>query len=184
MRLMMTLAFAMAMAACGWHVDAAAQTPPTAQQSQANRARPATQGAIDDLREEIAKINRELAGLTRLMETALQRLQETHDGVAELRTRASEARERLADSGNAIAETRSRVVALTERLAEVREDARTVLVSVAVSPGAGSPSQAFRESAAQTCEAMAGDQMVSEVFFAQSGASIGTSQVVCRLRPR
>ena len=179
-----TLAFAALLAASGWLADAAAQTPPTPQQTQANRARPATQGAVDDLRDELARTNRELANLTRLLETAMQRLQETREGVAELRLRANEARERLAESGGRIAETQGRVAAIVERLAEIRIDSRTALVSVAVSPGAGSPSQAFRESAAQTCEAMAGDQMVSEVFYAQSGASIGTSQVVCRLRPR
>lgn len=181
MSLKMTLAVAAVMVASSWFADAAAQTP---QQNQANRARPATQGAVDDLRDELAKTNRELATLTRLMEAAMQHLQETRDGIAELRLRASEARDRLAESGSRIAETRDRVAAIVERLAEIREDSRTALVSVAVSPGAGSPSQAFRESAAQTCEAMAGSQMSSEVFYAQSGASIGTSQVVCRLRPR
>lgn len=177
-------AFAILFAAAAWLAGAAAQTPPAAQQNQANRARPATQGAVDDLRDELARTNRELAALAQAVGQIAQRLDETQDSVAEIRTRTRQINEGLAESAGRIVQTAERLGEVATRLAAVQDDARSALVSVAVSPGAGTPSQAFRDAAAQTCEAMAGSAMTSEVFYAQSGASIGTSQVVCRLRPR
>lgn len=178
------LAVATLLLAGGWLAGVAAQTPPAAQQTQANRARPATQGAVDDIRTELGTINRELANLTRLMTVTAQRLQDVQDGVGELRARAAEARDRIAEASVGISDTRERMTEIVSRIVELRGVAGTAMVSVGLGASTGPMSQAVREAAAQTCEAMAGGGMSSEVVYAQSSGNIGSSQVVCRLRPR
>ena len=175
-----TLAVAVLLLAAGWLGSVAAQT----QQNQANRARPATQGGIDDIRADLAAISRELTAVMRTVEANAAQLRDVRTALDELRQRASEQRDRIADSGVRIAETQARVGEIAARMGELRAAAATAYVAVGLGATSGQLSQAVRDAAAATCEAMAASGMTGEVVYAQSGASIGSSQVVCRLVPR
>jgi predicted RNase H-like nuclease (RuvC/YqgF family) len=174
---------AMALLLAGTEV--AAQTP-SAQQNQQNqqRARPASQGTVDDLRAELAATNRELATTAQALAAATQRLQEIQEALAELRGRATESRDRIAETSVRLATTGARVDEIAGSLAQLREIAGTAVVPFVLSGSPAPMADATRNAAAATCEAIAGSTMTGEVVYAQIGASIGASQVICRLRPR
>jgi uncharacterized coiled-coil protein SlyX len=177
------VAVAVSLAGIGWLAEVAAQTPP-AQPSQQRPRPPTAQATVEDLRAELAATNREIANLARALAAATQRLEEMQDGLSELRGRATEQRDRIAETSVRLAETSAKVDEIAGSLAQLRAAAGTAVVPFVLSGTPAPMSDATRAAAAQTCEAIAGSAMSGEVVYAQIGASIGASQVICRLRPR
>lgn len=174
-----TLALALLLAASGW-LGAAAQAP---QQNQA-RTRPATQGAVDDLRADVAAISRELASVARALSAATDRLRAMESTLTELRMRAGESRDRIAEAGVRLADTSDRVNEIATAVEQLRARAGVALVPFVLSANAGPMSDATRDAAQATCDAIAGSTMTGQVVYAERGASIGSSQAICRLQPR
>lgn len=175
------VAVAVVLAGAGLLADVAAQTPA---QPPRGGARPAAPVTTEELRAELAATNREIANLTRALAAATQRLEDMQDVIAELRARATESRDRIAETAVRLATTSAQVNEIAGSVAQLRTAAGTVLVPFVLSGTPIAMTDATRATAAQTCEAIAGSTMTGEVVYAQIGASIGASQVICRLRPR
>ena len=69
------MALALLLAGSGWCTEVAAQSAPQ-RPAQINRARPATQGSVDDLRAEVTRLRRELADLAQQVAAANRQIQE------------------------------------------------------------------------------------------------------------